>query len=168
MFKGYGRNASNIDDVVMLGAKAAAITHGHSLSSMSAGELVHIINRIVYGTCSLGNDLYSITAECCETIARLFAEDVNLQEMLAIMDKAVTLSKNEESDLENIHKLGEGWIAEEAFAISLYCSLRYLNDFSKAVITAVNHNGDSDSTGTITGNIVGAIVGYEKIADKWK
>lgn len=32
-----------------------------------------------------------------------------------------------------------------------------------ALIAAVNHSGDSDSTGSITGNIMGAIYGYEAI-----
>lgn len=32
-----------------------------------------------------------------------------------------------------------------------------------ALIAAVNHSGDSDSTGSVTGNIMGAIYGYEAI-----
>ena len=68
----------------------------------------------------------------------------------------------------NITMIGEGWIAEEALAIALYCSLKYYNDFSAAIIAAVNHSGDSDSTGSITGNIVGAHIGYKNIPQKWK
>ena len=45
---------------------------------------------------------------------------------------------------------------------------RYENDFSKAIIAAVNHDGDSDSTGAVTGNIVGALVGFDAIDEKWK
>jgi len=59
-------------------------------------------------------------------------------------------------------------VAEEALAIALYCSLKYYDDFSKAIIAAVNHDGDSDSTGVITGNIVGTHIGYEGISLKWK
>ena len=32
----------------------------------------------------------------------------------------------------------------------------------------MNHDGDSDSTGAITGNILGAYLGFEAIEDKWK
>lgn len=42
------------------------------------------------------------------------------------------------------------------------------NDFSSGVIAAVNHKGDSDSTGAVTGNILGALLGYEMIEEKWK
>ena len=73
-----------------------------------------------------------------------------------------------ESDLDNIHRLGEGWVGEETLGIALYCALRYQNDFSKGIIAAVNHNGDSDSTGAVTGNILGALYGYDAIDNKWK
>ncbi|MCD7882215.1 MAG: ADP-ribosylglycohydrolase family protein [Lachnospiraceae bacterium] len=46
--------------------------------------------------------------------------------------------------------------------------VQYADDFSRAIIAAVNHSGDSDSTGTVTGNIVGASLGYEAIPEEWK
>lgn len=70
-----------------------------------------------------------------------------------------------------IRELGEGWVAEETLAIALYCSLRYIDDengFEKALIASVNHSGDSDSTGAVTGNIMGTILGYKNIPDKFK
>ena len=88
--------------------------------------------------------------------------------MNALMYQAIELSENTDTDLENIHRLGEGWVGDEALAIAVYCSLRHEHDFSSAIIAAVNHKGDSDSTGSIAGNIVGALVGYEAIDDKWK
>ncbi len=63
--------------------------------------------------------------------------------------------------------MGEGWVAEETLAIALYCSLKYENDFDKALIASVNHNGDSDSTGAVTGNILGAYLGMSKIPQKY-
>ena len=63
--------------------------------------------------------------------------------------------------------LGEGWIAEETLAIAIYCSLRHSDNFSKGIIAAVNHSGDSDSTGAVTGNILGALLGFDNIEQKW-
>ena len=60
-------------------------------------------------------------------------------------------------------QLGEGWVAEEAWAVALYCALRHIDSVEEAIIASVNHDGDSDSTGLITGNIMGATYGYEHI-----
>jgi len=63
--------------------------------------------------------------------------------------------------------IGGGWIAEEALAIGIYCSLVANGAFPKGVLFAVNHSGDSDSTGAITGNILGALFGKKVIPSKW-
>ena len=52
-------------------------------------------------------------------------------------------------------------------AIAVYCSLKYSDDFTKAVCSAVNHDGDSDSTGAITGNIMGTLLGESAIPEKY-
>ena len=77
--------------------------------------------------------------------------------------RAVELAKSAVPDADAIPQLGEGWTAEEAWAISLYCTLRHIDSMRDAIVAAVNHDGDSDSTGAITGNIMGAIYGYEAI-----
>ena len=63
--------------------------------------------------------------------------------------------------------MGEGWVGEEALAIGLYCALDAGNDFVRGVRLAVNHGGDSDSTGSITGNILGALLGEKAIPSAW-
>ncbi|WP_302576936.1 ADP-ribosylglycohydrolase family protein [Phocaeicola barnesiae] len=65
-------------------------------------------------------------------------------------------------------KLGGGWVAEETVAIAVYCSLAHFNDFEKAMVAAVNHSGDSDSTGAVTGNLLGVVFGYEALPDFYK
>ena len=49
----------------------------------------------------------------------------------------------------------------------VYCALKYSGNIDKTLIAAVNHNGDSDSTGAITGNIIGAQVGLSGIPAKY-
>lgn len=101
-------------------------------------------------------------------MAEIFRGDRHLKELTDIIDLAIELSGNEADDLDNIHMLGEGWVAEETLGIALYCALRHQDDFSAGVISAVNHKGDSDSTGAVTGNILGALLGYDAIEEKWK
>ena len=157
------------DDIRMAdyeGAQAA-ITHGHSLGYMPAAVLTHIIQRIVFPE-DEKQTLKQMIIEAEDTVKEIFAGDDHLNTLINIIDLAVDLSENTDSDLANIRRLGEGWVAEEALGIALYCSLKYQNDFSAAVTVSVNHNGDSDSTGAITGNIVGALLGYSQIDDSWK
>ncbi len=150
------------------GAQLAAITHGHSLGYMPAAVLVHVINRIVFPPEGKKMTLKEIILEARDTVASIFEGDRHLRELTDIIDLAVELSGNDAADLDNIHRLGEGWVAEETLGISLYCALRYQDDFSAGVIASVNHKGDSDSTGAVTGNILGALLGYDAIADQWK
>ena len=142
----------------------AGITHGHSLAKLSAALLCHILHEIIYHP----NCLKKIVIDAKNTINKLYYDDPYIKELNDIIDFAIQLSENNCSDLENIKQLGEGWVSEEALAIAIYCSLKYQNDFSKGIIAAVNHSGDSDSTGSITGNILGAFNGYANIEDKWK
>lgn len=151
------------------GAQLAAIIHGHSLGYMPAAVLVHIINRLIDLPEDRQMTLKEIIVEARDTVAEIFNGDEHLPELTSIIDKAIDLSEHGSADdLDNIHQLGEGWVAEETLGIALYCALRHQDDFSAGVIAAVNHNGDSDSTGAVTGNILGAKLGYSAIEDKWK
>ncbi len=49
----------------------------------------------------------------------------------------------------------------------MYCALQYPNDYRRALIAAVNHSGDSDSTGAITGTILGMYLGIQAIPAEW-
>lgn len=144
----------------------SAITHGHPLGYIPSAVLVHIINRIVYPNQEAS--LKDLILEAKETVCDLFCGEKALKVMCELIDSAVALSQNDRSDVDNIRLLGEGWVAEETLAIALYCALRYENDFSAGLIAAVNHDGDSDSTGAVVGNILGAIHGYASIDEKWK
>ena len=148
------------------GAELAAITHGHSLGYMPAAVLTHIVHQIVYS--NRGMTLKEIVEEARDTVAEIFVGDRHLNELTSLINTAIALSENDKIDLDNIHTLGEGWVGEEALVIAIYCALRYQNDFSAGIIAAVNHNGDSDSTGAITGNILGAWLGFDAIDDQWK
>lgn len=59
-------------------------------------------------------------------------------------------------------------MAEETFAIAVYCTVKYFDSFEKAIIASVNHKGDSDATGAVTGNVLGAVVGYDAIPEFFK
>ena len=45
--------------------------------------------------------------------------------------------------------------------------MRHADDFGAAISSAANHSGDSDSTASICGNIVGAARGLSSIGEEW-
>lgn len=149
-------------------AVLAAITHGHSLGYMTASVLVHIVRHIVYFNENNSRSLKDIVIDARDSVCNIFKNDKHIEELKRIIDLAIELSENDQDDLDNIHKIGQGWVAEETLGIAIYCALKYQNDFSAGIIAAVNHEGDSDSTGAVTGNILGVLLGYSSIEDKWK
>ena len=151
------------------GAEIAAITHGHPLGYLPAAILTHIISIGVYGGGKLL--LREAVDEAWTAVRNMFTDTVparDLNTMECLITKAKELAVTEGSDEEHIRAIGDGWSGDEALAIAIYCSLRYPDNFSKAVIAAVNHSGDSYSTGAVTGNILGSWLGYEDIEEKWK
>ena len=88
---------------------------------------------------------------------------------LALAERAIELTTSRRyNNFESIIELGEGWTGDEALAIAIYSALKYQDNVKDALLCAVNHNGDSDTTGSITGHIIGAHLGYENIPKDWE
>ena len=158
-------------DAAKTGADAAALTHGHTLGYIPAAYQSCLIYQIVSPYCI--GDLEELAKKSLIIVKGLFGEKKHWGEFEAIINKAISLSKDRSiKEIDAIHQLGEGWVGEEAMAIALYCCLRHQNSFAEAVRYAVNHKGDSDSTGAIAGNIIGAYLGMDNIKatfpDYWK
>ena len=153
-----------IDKIDMIGAEVAALTHGHELGYIPAAGLVHIVQLLSHNE---DISLLDAVLDMKEALQRQFYDKSHLAEQIELIDKAIELSESDINDLDAIEELGEGWVAEETLAIALYCSLKYSDDFEKAIIASVNHSGDSDSTGAVTGNILGAYLGLKGIPQKY-
>ena len=160
----YLHERFSTDEVDMIGAKAAALTHAHELGYIPAAMLVHIINLISHDE-TIG--LLSAVIESLATMKRLFPHAQHMDELARLVEKAIDFASQSMNDVDAIHQLGGGWVAEETLAIAIYCSLKYQNDFDQAIVASVNHSGDSDSTGSVTGNILGAFLGFEAIPAKY-
>ncbi|MCP4135465.1 MAG: ADP-ribosylglycohydrolase family protein [bacterium] len=68
---------------------------------------------------------------------------------------------------EALKFLGEGWVGDEALVLSLYCFLKYPDDYKACVLRGANTNGDSDSIACIGGSISGAYLGIDAIPPAW-
>ena len=154
----------SIVDADRLAAEAAEITHQHPLGYIPAAMVAHIIYLLATNAHPTRQDFIGYVREASDTIKMMFPKyQFDTQYMGELAEKAISLAGKDRSDVENIEAIGGGWTGEEALAIALYCALKHFDSFEDALIAAVNHGGDSDSTGAITGNILGAAIGYEAI-----
>ncbi|MFT0213052.1 ADP-ribosylglycohydrolase family protein [Pseudomonas sp. F1_0610] len=144
-------------DSFELGIVAAALTHGHPTGSLTAGVFSQLIHSIIEG--------FNLVDALSMAKNKLITYQ-NHEETLLAIERAEKLACSNLIPEQAIAQLGEGWVAEEALAISIYCSL-IAKSFEEALIIAVNHDGDSDSTGAITGNILGALQGVSVIPSEW-
>jgi ADP-ribosylglycohydrolase len=139
--------------VFALGSGTAATTHGHPCGYLSAGFLATMLFEIVKGEAF--EDALSSAAAC------LTAQPSN-RETFAAIEAGVRTAGEGPPSVAAIEALGGGWVGEEALAIALACSIP-ADDIKAALLRAVNHGGDSDSTGAVTGNILGALLGARAI-----
>jgi ADP-ribosylglycohydrolase len=135
------------------GCAYAAITHGHPTGWLAAGAFATIVAELLQGR--------GLTPAVDAAVERLRRHPKGTETRRAI-DAAVEAAGRGGSAAERLETLGEGWVAEEALAISLYCAL-VAPDLRRGLRLAVNHGGDSDSTGSIAGNLLGAMHGVGAI-----
>ena len=137
--------------------KVSAVNHFTAIVNEALDLLPSLVVR---------NNVPDVTWDQEKPIGEVFHSDLERQREL--IERALTLAGNELSDVDNISRLGGGWVGEETLAIAIYAVVRHIDSFEDVLIAAVNHDGDSDSTGAVAGNIIGAIVGYDVIPDKFK
>ena len=168
----YGLSQNRIQNVAVLdelAADAAKLTHEHPLGYIPAYVMSHIIYRLGTDESPTRETFHKYVLEAMQMADKKYASQNQSMKILhALMDEALTLAGEETPDHEAIRQIGEGWVAEETLAIAVYCAAKHFDNFEKAIIASVNHGGDSDSTGAVTGNILGAVVGYDAIPDHFK
>ena len=142
-----------------LACALAALTHGHPTGYLASGCLAAIVAAILAGETVRG-----AVAKAME----ILAAKPGHEETTACLDRALDLLDGGAPPTpETVERIGAGWIAEEALAVSVYAALLFPDDFRQCMLLAVNHGGDSDSTGAIAGNILGALLGPDAIPREW-
>ena len=164
-----GKSFYDVQQMDVAGAEVAAVTHKHPLAFLPSAMLTHLIYHVIrMEENEVKANMAGIALETIDALDNIYKgeyeEDKRCLANLTRM--AVTLAANDQSDADNIRLLGEGWTGEEAWAIALYCAVRHVGSIEEALIASVNHDGDSDSTGAVCGNIMGAIYGYEAMKRK--
>ncbi|UXY31012.1 ADP-ribosylglycohydrolase family protein [Streptomyces sp. HUAS TT20] len=145
------------DAAFAMAARGAQITHGHPTGYYAAGALAAIVAHLVAGDSLEGSVLRAL---------RELETHPGHEETSAALREAVDLAGRRAPTAEKVESLGEGWVAEQALAIGVYCALAEPR-VPDALLLAVNHSGDSDSTGSICGNLLGAHHGDVGLPHAW-
>lgn len=150
--------------ILDLAANTAALTHGHKLAWISSGAFALLVSHIVHEELSIAEAV----KKTLKTLDKSFPDSRTVvYEVWRTIRSAVSLASSASSDLDAIHSLGEGWVAEEALAIGLLSALRHENDIAGAITFAANHGGNSNTTAAIAGMLVGARIGFNAIPDRF-
>lgn len=151
---------SNPELAFKVACKSTALTHGHPDAYLSAGCFSAIISMLQNG--------YSIE-ESIEKAVEILKDYENSDYVLENIKKAIELAQTDLEPVEAIEKhIGKGVNGAQALGVALYCVLKTPSDYKKTVINAVNHSGDSDTTGAIAGNISGVLNGSKNIPVAWQ
>ena len=159
------------DDIA---AGAARITHKHPLGFMPSAVLNDLLMQILAGKVSGLDGIRDALALALERLPSVVSEEDgkktygelwpgHVARMQEIIRQALDLSATDIPDHEAIETIGGGWTGHEALAIAVYSAVKHYDSFEDAVVSAVNHSGDSDSTGAVCGNIMGCLLGRSAI-----
>lgn len=147
------------EDPFAYAAMAAALTHGHPSGYLSAGAYAQILHALLF-------DRVPLPAAIELSLVRLARERGHEETSSALRAAVALASHSGEPTAERVESRGAGWTGEEALAIGVYCAL-VATDFAHGVRLAVNHSGDSDSTGSIAGALLGVMLGEDAIPAQW-
>ncbi len=164
-----GYRAYSLKELAKAGAEIARVTHKHPLGFLPAALQTVLVYKLVpLSVSEVRVSIDDIVADTVAVLGEIYPDEFESEKQMlrGISGNAVRLAHSNLPDEVAIRNLGEGWTGEEAWAIALYCSVRHIDSVKDAIVASVNHDGDSDSTGSITGNIMGAIYGYEVIKEQ--
>lgn len=151
-----------------LAGAAAEITHKHLLSTFSSMALAMIVAECIKEDDMNREKFKEIVIDrVFKSLGQRFRRNDALADLFNLILKAMYHGTSKDSEEIAIRDIGQGWVAEETLAIAIFSVMRHIDNFEKCVVCSVNHGGDSDSTGAVAGNIIGAILGYSAIPEKY-
>lgn len=145
------------ETVFCLGKEAAWITHGHPSGYYSAAAFAVILHAVLVG------ESLDVGINRADKLLEPAADAAETRAALAL---GVELARRGMSPAEAIPMIGEAWVGEEALGMAVYCAL-VADNLEQGIRIAVNHSGDSDTTGILVGQLLGARYGEAAIPERW-
>ena len=139
-----------------IGCKSAAITHGHVNGYVPAGAFALLVALLAQGH-SFPTALQYLTAHLA--MRSEWSQTLTAVKSAVVAENVSDHGAHIDANIGQTPGRGGGWLGHDALSIALYAVIAAREDPIEAVRIAVNHSGDSDSTGSIAGAIAGAIHG---------
>lgn len=164
IFNAAHHHIYNYTDTALLAGWAAELTHKHIASTFASALLATTVENCIQDEKVDRMQFFFIVTGGLIMMQEYFpGHEKELKKFDDLIRRALELGKSDVPEEEAIRELGEGWVGDEAIAIAVFSVMRHIDSFEDCIVCAVNHDGDSDSTGAIAGNIIGAILGYSAI-----
>lgn len=164
IFNAAHRDIYDYEDAALLAGWSAEITHKHIASTFASALLATTVMNCIEEDTVDRMEFFFIVTGGLSMMRKFFPDhEEEWQKFNALISLALDLGKSDIAEEDAIRRLGEGWVGDEALAIAVFSVMRHIDSFEDCIICAVNHDGDSDSSGAIAGNIIGAILGYSAI-----
>ncbi|MBE9374551.1 type VII secretion system-associated protein [Saccharopolyspora sp. HNM0983] len=145
-------------EVFELAAATAALTCAHPAGYLPAGVHAFLVHRLLRG---------EELPDAVKRARELLTAFAGHEETDAALQAAVDLASRGRPTPEQLKdELGGGWSGHEALAVAV-CAALSTDGIAPAVMLAVNHSGNSDSTGALCGNLVGAQHGASSVPGLW-
>lgn len=144
------------EELFRLGNVSASLTHGHAMGYLPAGSMAAMINCITQG---------QGIAESARSVRNLLTHVREAGPLIDAIDIALMFEDKKHMTYEAMEMVGEGWIGHECLAMGLAAAILDAPiDYRMTV--AANHSGDSDSTASIAGQLIGAFEGHHTLCSR--
>ncbi|MCM2393359.1 ADP-ribosylglycohydrolase family protein [Streptomyces albipurpureus] len=143
--------------VCQLALECAAHTHGHPAAYLSAGAFAVIMHALARAETLDG---------AVQQALSLVGTRPGHQPVTDALKRALGAVRQGAPNAERIASLGKQHHAEDALAVSVYCAL-VSEDIRHGLRLAVNHDGPSEVTGSVTGALLGALHGETALPPAW-
>lgn len=166
----------DLDTLAGVAQLQAGLTHGHP-TALAASELTAYAVRVLRDGAALA-DLPALLRERAVAQRTVYRHEWlgelwqrpgvddpvtfiarGWDECMVALDRLDAALSRPEDGTDPCLATGAGWIAEEALATALLCTLRHPDDPGAALARAATTSGDSDSIAALTGAFLGAAGG---------
>ncbi len=146
----------SVERAFRIGARAAALTHGHPAGYLPAGILAAAVRGLLEG-----KPLQIALIHAGDQARAMTGHEPILARLRATVDASILPYANRLPDV-----LGKTRESMDALSIGFYAAGRS-QDFLEVMAIAANHDGDSDAAASVAGQLFGTLRGIEALPNDW-